>query len=334
MNINQWIADRLEQPTRVALPIMTHPGIELSGKKVIDAVRNGCIQAEAIRLLSERYPSVAATAMMDLTVEAEAFGCCIDFQENEMPHIHGRLLSDAEAIRTLPVPDLTAGRLQEYLLANSLAVEKIHGKPVFGGMIGPFSLAGRLYNLGELMMACYLDPDSVILLLNKCTDFLMSYAQEMKQIGCGGVIMAEPAAGLLSNDDCLVFSSSFVARIVKAVQDETFLVILHNCGNTGHCTDAMLKTGANAFHFGNAVNMVDTLAACPSNVLVMGNIDPVGVMQQGTPDYVKAVTLDLLNATSGYRNYILSTGCDIPPHVPEANIRAFYEALDCFNGLR
>ncbi len=50
------------------------------------------------------------------------------------------------------------------------------------------------------------------------------------------------------------------------------LVILHNCGNTGHCTPAMLKTGAKGYHFGNKADMVEALKVCPADVLVMGNL--------------------------------------------------------------
>ena len=32
-------------------------------------------------------------------------------------------------------------------------------------------------------------------------------------------------------------------EIVEKVQDDHFTVILHNCGNTGHCTKAMVATG-------------------------------------------------------------------------------------------
>ena len=37
-----------------------------------------------------------------------------------------------------------------------------------------------------------------------------------------------------------------IRRIVESVQDDRFLVILHNCGDTGHCTEAMVGTGAAA----------------------------------------------------------------------------------------
>ena len=310
---------------------MTHPGIEITGSTVLKAVTDGQAHADAICALNEKYPAAAVTAIMDLTVEAEAFGAQVLFSENDIPNITGRLVADFDAVQALEVPGLDKGRVQEYLKANRITAGRIKDKPVYGGCIGPFSLAGRLFDMTELMMAIYLEPDTVTLLLDKCTEFLLKYVQAMKETGISGVIMAEPAAGLISNEDCNAYSTAYVKKIVDAVQDDSFMVILHNCGNTGHCTEAMVNSGAKGLHFGNRADMVEALKACPSDLLVMGNLDPVSVMQQASPEKVKAETLSLLEATSQWDNFILSTGCDVPPHTPLKNISAFYEALNEYN---
>ena len=316
--------------TRHAIPIMTHPGIEMLGFTVKDAVQNGEVHAKAIKALNDKYPSKASTVIMDLTVEAEAFGCEISFPENDMPHIKGKLV-DGNSIKDLQVPSISAGRVPEYLKANKLAVEMINDKDVLAGMIGPFSLAGRLFGMSEIMTSCYLEPEAIELLLEKCTQFLLSYSIALKETGCDGIIIAEPAAGLMSNEDCQQFSSIYIKRIVDAIQDDNFMVVLHNCGNRGHCTDAMLHTGAAAYHFGNAANMVEALEHCPSDVLVMGNIDPVSVFKMMSAKEVEDEVYKLLEQTADYPNFVLSTGCDVPPHVATENIEAFYRALDRFN---
>lgn len=328
MNLNSYISKNTK---RIAMPIMTHPGIEYIGKRVVDAVTDGDVHFEAIRSVVERYNMAACTVIMDLTVEAEAFGAKIDFPEHEVPHVTERLVADADAVNSLQIPELTAGRLPEYLKANQRAVEYFQDRPVLAGCIGPFSLAGRLYDMSEIMVAIYIEPDTIQQLLEKCTTFLVNYCRRLKEIGVSGVIMAEPAAGLLSNDDCYAYSTVFVKRIVDELQDENFSIILHNCGNTGQCTGAMIESGAMALHFGNAVDMVSTLEQCPADIWVMGNLDPVGVLKQADALQVYEHTLDLLQKTAAYPNFILSSGCDMPPGVPEENIQAFYRALEQFN---
>ena len=331
MNTVQWIGKLNAQRERTAIPIMTHPGIELIGKRIVDAVTDGETHFRAVEALARRFPQAAAsTTIMDLTVEAEAFGASLHMSPDDIPSVEGRLVSDYAGIEALRVPSLDEKRIPQYLKADRLAVKQL-GIPVFAGCIGPFSLAGRLYDMTEIMMAIYIEPDVVQLLLEKCTEFLLRYCQAIKQTGVAGVIMAEPAAGLLSDDDCQTFSSVHIRRIVEAVQDESFAVILHNCGNTGHCTRAMLAVGAHGYHFGNKADMVEALQSCPADVLVMGNIDPVGVFKQETPEQVYAETSSLLERTAAFPNFILSTGCDVPPRIPIENIEAFYQALFQFN---
>ncbi len=330
-DMSHWANEIMVSHNRVACPIMTHPGIEMIGQTVCRAVTDGRVHAEAVEAVAHRYPGAAATVIMDLTVEAEAFGAEVVFPEDEVPSVVGRLLHNERDIDRLQVPALSAGRVPEYLRANLLLSRSITDRPVLAGCIGPYSLAGRLYDMSEIMMLIYVNPAAARRLLEKCTAFLIDYCLALKACGVQGVMMAEPAAGLLSDDDCRLFSSVYVKEIVERVQDEHFMVILHNCGNTGQCTSAMVASGAAAYHFGNKIDMTAALQECPSDVLVMGNIDPVSIFQQASPDEVRKETLKLLDATQTYRNFVISSGCDIPPGVSAANIEAFFDAVAKWN---
>lgn len=333
-NLIEWKRAIFQSKMKVAVPIMTHPGVDSCGYSVKKVVTDGAAHAEAICAMSRMFPSAACTVIMDLSVEAEAFGAEVVFAERELPNIVGRLVSDYDSVLNLSIPSLEAGRIPEYIKANRLAAASIKDRPVFAGCIGPFSLAGRLFDLSELMMAVYTEPATVHLLLEKCTEFIRRYVMALKAAGTDGVIIAEPAAGLISNDDCLEYSSQYISRIVREVQDEHFIVILHNCGNRGQCTQAMIASKADGLHFGNAVDMEQVLAECPDELLVMGNVDPVNIMKYGTPERVEYNVMELLSKLSPYSNFILSTGCDTPPGVPVENIRAFYDAIQKYNEIR
>ena len=332
--MKQWMADVIRQKEVTAIPVMTHPGIEQNGQTVSEAVKDGRLQAEAVVALARKYPSAAACTIMDLTVEAEAFGAEIAFSDEAVPAVVGHLLSQVEDIYSLQVPSLSAGRIPQYLKANLLAAREINDRPLLGGSIGPFSLAGRLYDMSEMMVLIYENPEAAHQLLSKCTDFIGKYCLALKQTGANGVVMAEPAAGLLSNDDCRTFSSLYVRRIVERVQDDDFAVVLHNCGNTGQCTEAMVSTGAAAYHFGNKCRMEEVIGEVPSTALAMGNIDPVSVFKDGTPELMHQTVHDLLDKMQAYPNFVLSSGCDTPPHTPIAQIDTFFETLEQWNVSR
>lgn len=330
-NMKEWKSLILKEKTRLAIPIMTHPGIELCGYTVRDAVTDGEKHADAILALDSHYPAGACTVIMDLTVEAEAFGAKIVFPENEVPSVCEPLVHNIQEIEKLKVPSVYSARIPEYIKANRIVASRLNGKPLLAGCIGPFSLAGRLYGMTELMMAIFTEPETVEILLRKCTDFITAYCKELKTAGADGVVIAEPAAGLVSNDDCSKYSSSYVKEIISVVQDDSFLVVLHNCGDTGHCTAAMVETGAAGYHFGNQADMTEVLKFCPRDSLVMGNLDPVGIFRQSSPEDVYTAAANLLEATSVYPNFIISSGCDVPPGVPKENIEAFYKAVSDYN---
>jgi uroporphyrinogen decarboxylase len=76
----------------------------------------------------------------------------------------------------------------------------------------------------------------------------------------------------------------------------------------------------------------DIIAQVPESTLVMGNVDPAGILRMGTPEKVREATLALLEKCSKYKNFLLSSGCDIPPMTPWENIKAFFAAFEEYYG--
>ena len=90
---------------------------------------------------------------------------------------------------------------------------------------------------------------------------------------------------------------------------------------------SMLSVGAMAYHFGNAIDLRVMLEQFPADIPVMGNVDPAGVLRGGTPTLVRDETLRILRDCSRYPNFIISSGCDIPPMTPWENVDAFFGAV-------
>ena len=214
---------------------------------------------------------------------------------------------------------------------NGEAKELITDRPVFSGVVGPYSLTGRLLDVSEAMVLCYEEPDMVHAVLRKATDFLIEYINAYKAVGADGVVMAEPLAGMLSPALCEEFSAPYVKEIVDAVKSEDFLFIYHNCGNNVPLmADAVTSCGADAYHFGNAIDLAAMIPHVPADALIMGNVDPAGQICNGTPESVYEATMRVLRACSAAPNFCISSGCDIPPQSPWENIDAFSRAVEDF----
>ena len=331
--MKQWLADMITADRKIALPILSFPSVSLLGITVRELISDSERQAAGMKLVADRVKAAAAVSLMDLSVEAECFGATIRVSDDEVPTVVGRLIHDEEEAEALEVPAVGAARSGLYVDAIRRAIPLITDRPVLAGIIGPFSLAARLLDVTEIMMDCYDEPDMVHTVLDKATTFLVEYAKAYKAAGADGIMMAEPVAGLLSPALEEEFSSPYVKRIVDAVQDDEFVVIYHNCGdNTPRMTESILSTGAAAYHFGNSIDMADMMGRMPADVVVMGNVDPAGVLRQGTPETVRQATLDVMSKCCAYPNFVISSGCDIPPATPWENLDAFFEAVEIHYG--
>lgn len=298
------------------------------GISVKDLISDSAVQAKGMKLVAEQTDSLASVSLMDLSLEAECFGAAIHVSDDEVPTVIGSVVSTEEEAEALEVPPIGSGRTGIYIDAMKQAATEITDRPVFTGVIGPYSLAGRLMDVTEIMILCFEEPDMVHTMLQKATTFLINYCKAYKECGANGVVIAEPLAGVLSPAMEEEFSEPYVRQIVEAVQDDSFMVIYHNCGNSATAmTDSLASIGAMGYHFGNAVNMEDALEKMPADRLVMGNVDPAGQFRNGTTESIRKATLEVMEKCCKHDNFIISSGCDIPPMSKWENIDAFFAAV-------
>lgn len=312
------------------MPILSFPGAQLNKITVHELVHSGIKQAQCMKAVANRWDMLASVSLMDLSVESEAFGSPVRFPDDEVPTVTAAIITDEKSLNDLIVPQIGAGRTNEYITTISEAKKLITDRFVFAGSIGPFSLSGRLMDMTEIMALCYEDPDLVHGVLKKAVQFLIAYNTALRDAGANGILIAEPAAGLLSPSLIAEFSTPYVRQIIEAVETDNCIYIYHNCGNTIPLIGSILETGAGAFHFGNAIDLSKMLPLIPSDKIVFGNVDPAGIIRSGNPQSVRDTALSVLEKCSVYPNFILSSGCDIPPLSPLENIDAFFDAAKDF----
>lgn len=314
-----------------AMPILAFPGAALAGCSVKELVTDASAQVAAQQALHLRLGTTFWLSAMDLSVEPEEFGAEIRLSDTEVPTVMDRLVGTAEEVDLLAVPAVGSRRSAVYLEAVRRLSSRAGGLPVLAGMLGPFTLAARLFGISETLVDTIERPELIHRLLAKANAFLTAYARAFKVAGADGIIIAEPMAGLISPAALREFSSAYIRELVTAVADDRFEIIVHNCGaRYAHLSD-ILACGAGGYHFGQPMDMVAALAEVPPGVVLSGNLDPSGVFVRSTPDIVRACTMDLLRQLArGPRGFIVSSGCDLPPNTPLTNLDSFFKAVRDF----
>ena len=333
-NMKQWVAQQISCPEKQALPILSFPCVQLLDVSVKELTSDSTLQAKGMSAIADRVAAGAAVSFMDLSVEAECFGSAIRILDGEVPTVVGAIISTPEEADDLVIPEIGSGRTGLYIDTIKKAVQLITDRPVFAGMIGPFSLAGRLMDVSEAMIYCYDEPEMVHTVMEKVTRFLIDYCRAYKTAGANGVMIAEPLAGLLSPGLAQEFAHPYVKQIIDAVQDDNFAVIYHNCGdNAALMVKDIYSLGAAGYHFGDAIDLASVLSEAPKDVLILGNVSPSRQFCNGTPETITAETHRIMAACTGYPNFVISSGCDIPPLSPWENIDAFFAAATSFYRL-
>ena len=331
-NMLDWKRDVIMSAYKRAVPVLSFPSVQKLNCTVKDMIFSSDIQANGMKLIADETPSLAALSMMNLTVEAECFGAPVRYADNEIPSTISGIVKTREDAENLKLPKVGDGLTQVYIDAADKASQMITDRPVFAGIIGPFTLAGRLIGITQIMKMMKKDPETVKIVLRKATDFIIAYTMAYKEnTGCCGFVMAEPMTGLIGNKQNLEFSEPYSKEVIDAVQDEYFICIFHNCGPTVvDQTESLIRLGPEGYHFGNCIHLKEMIAKLPKDRLVMGNIDPSAYLCLEDTESVKGAVKSLMEECCVYPNFVLSTGCDTAPTAKWENIHAFYEALDEF----
>ncbi len=327
MNVKQWLADARKMTDKKPMPVLSYPAAARRGISIASMTEDARVQADTMLYLMRELDMPMAITSMDLALEASCFGAPVN--HDGVPAVSSVILDSLDDVEALQVPrkDIIKEK-SPYLEAIHIVKEEMQKsgdvRPIVAGISGPFSLAGQLRGVTDIMMDCYDDPELLEELLQKATEFLCVYANLLKEAGADMLLLAEPLAGVVSPTMAADFSHPFVKKMIESVQDDSCAVIYHNCGaGVPRMLDNLAELGAMVYHFGNAIDIKDALQKMPANVVIMGNVDPAGIVAHGSVNDVCQAVDELIQSCDGYENFWLSTGCDVPPDAPWENLVEF-----------
>ena len=109
------------------------PSAQLLGVSVYELTHSAELQARGMKAVADRVNSAASLCMMDLSVEAEAFGCRIKDSLNEIPTVVGTLITDEEEARALRVPEVGGARTGPLPQGGKAGRRLADDRPVLAG---------------------------------------------------------------------------------------------------------------------------------------------------------------------------------------------------------
>jgi len=163
------------------------------------------------------------------------------------------------------------------------------------------------------------EPDQLHRVLSKSTELIINYVSLLEDAGADLICVLEPSAVMISPVHFQEFLGPYCKKLISHIST---MSVLHICGNANRLISEMEETGPDGLSLAVQVNLSEAYDRLSKDTVLIGNVDPVSVVLFGDPDSVKRKSEELINAMVGKRNFVFSTGCDIPQNTPFENIKA------------
>jgi uroporphyrinogen decarboxylase len=310
---------------RLAAPLMGFPGCDLLDISLKLAQQNYELHYNCIEALTKRYKPDMALMMMDLSVEANALGLPVRFPMYESSSVEQHPVENIDQLEPLrEINILRDARIQSYIKTIEMMSMGLPSQTLVGAyVIGPFSLVGLLKGAQNAVLDAMLEPEKLHEFCRFAAERIIEYSRALVNAGADVICILEPTGSILGPSQFKEFSADYVAHIMESYKYSGVDTIYHICGNTTHLIEPMANSGVGALSLDSpdtGLDLVKIAETLSEDVTLIGNINPVEVMKEGTAELVRQTTTELLEKMRPYPNFILSTACDLPPQTPLENI--------------
>jgi uroporphyrinogen decarboxylase len=285
---------------------------------------------KAIRTFPEAIFLPGFWSEYGMCTEPSAFGSVSMWGENEFPFAKKVLRSPAEVER-LEKPNVRKHGLLPFVIKRlqhlQPEIEAAGQKIRFAVARGPLNIASFLMGTPEFLEAIKTDPEQMHQLLTIVTDFLVDWIAYQREVfpSIDGIFLLDDIVGFVSRRDCEKFVVPYLARAFDA---DVSVKFFHNDAPCKASAPLLEQTGINLLNFGVQHTLTEMKSWTNNKIALMGNVPPRDVLAEGTPEDVRRVTAEMLNAVEDRSRLIVSCGGGMPPNAPTENIKVLIDTVN------
>lgn len=309
---------------------VTTAGLDQLGYKFAKVHGDARMLAETAATSYKLFGLESAVVPYDLCVEAEAIGCIMNPYEEVAnilyPTIKEKVCHSEAEMTTFPIPDDIAskGRVPVICEAIKLLQTDIGGEVAVGTyVLGPFTLAGQLMDLNDLLKLSFKKPDHVNATLDRLANVIIEVAKAYHAAGADYITVREMGAptDVLSPKVFKNVVAPHLKKIFDALAAINCPAPLHMCGRTNSIMTILKDTGTKAISVEQSNDLRKSREDIGWDTLLFGNVDAYNVLVTGSPADVEAA---VIKALEGGVDSVWPS-CDIWPTAPLENMKAFTE---------
>ena len=271
-------------------------------------------------------PGAGATALI-----ARALGSEVVFDRKGAPQIVTGVLEAQSDLDALDPRKVWEDDAVQYLFESVrlLAGQNRGTRLILPSGRAPFTIVGQLLGLERLSRALYRDPLFVHEALARVSEIVLGYFLRMLAIdGVDGIFIADPSASgdVISPRHFNDFAAPSLQQVITVIRQSGKVSLLHICGDITDRLTQLPDIGIDGISLDAKVDLRRAVALVGSRLCIAGNVDPVSILEFGTPAQVGDAVHRCLQAVSDAEGFILLPGCDLAYGVPWENVAAFIQA--------
>ena len=270
-----------------------------------------------------------------MAAEPSVLGTKIKFWTDNTPSQQETLyrLDDLDHLQNYEIEydGFAALTLHRYRMAKQRILDAGYIMPMVTAR-GPLCTAGFVRGVNQFMMDIRNNPEGAHKLLDLTTRVVIGWLKaQQRAIGdtVESIFVLDDIVGFIGEKHYLEFAHPYLKRICDAFPAD-WVKIYHNDADVNACLEHLPDTGFNVLNWGKQIHISEVKRRIGNRMCLMGNVNPLEIAVMGTPEDVRAATLDVLE-NSGGESLILSVGGGVSPGMPKENIVAMIEALRDFN---
>jgi MtaA/CmuA family methyltransferase len=280
--------------------------------------------AEAQIRTAEHFGFDFVSGISDPGREAADCGAAVHFFEDQPPAIDEAraLLRDKTVLAALKQPDpLGGGRMHDRIQGVALMKERVGNDLIIEGWVeGPCAESADLRGINTLMMDFFDDEDFVRDLFAFTTDMAISFAKAQIDAGADLIGVGDAAASLIGPELYEEFVLPQEKRLCEAIHQAGAAARLHICGNITDSLGYIRHAGFDIIDLDYMVDVATARRELGETPILLGNIDPVSVVRNQTPEKIEAALAECYRAAG--ERYIVGAGCEIPRGTPYEKVKA------------
>ncbi len=288
---------------------------------------------DALKLLGHD----GVVALVDLSVEAQAFGCEVIFPDFDTAHPNYdepfikdpkkdykkiKKIDPRKTQRMKGIIDMIAGLSKE--------IGETHA--IVGFVYGSLGTLSMMRGPENFFMDLMEYPDEVMEALKIMDEVLVEYAIAQVEAGAHGVCYDNLYASqsILSKDLWEKFEGESMKKVCDAVRDAGALVVLHNCGNGIYFDMCEKWAKPHAISHAYVADDVDSWeehkAKWGGKIATIGWVPPGPVAMLGTPEEIEEECKAEIEIFAKGGGFVLATGCEFGPNAPLWNAKLIVDA--------